>query len=93
MTGIPYEREVRDYLADCAAVHGLDSKYHPTEDGAVKLIWHHGNADAAGQIKATFATLTQGPAASAAPGAGIAGGRQAGLATLMTGDSPDDHTA
>jgi hypothetical protein len=89
---LPYEAEVRGYLADCAAHPGTGRQHHPTGDGAVKLIWHHGS-DAAAQIRATFAALTQVPAAGAAPGAGIAGGRQAGLATLMTGDSPDAHTA
>jgi hypothetical protein len=47
-------------------------------------------------VKADPATTLNGPAASAAPGAGIAGGRQDrdGNPPLhMTGESPDAHTA
>jgi hypothetical protein len=45
---------VRDYLATCETNAGLLSKkYHPTEDGAVKLIFHHGS-DEADEIRKTF---------------------------------------
>jgi hypothetical protein len=43
MTGapLPFAAEVAAYLADCAACRvPLDRRYHPTEDGAVKLIPH-----------------------------------------------------
>lgn len=38
--------QVRAYLRDCRANPQLDPRYHPTPDGAVKLIWHRGQGDA-----------------------------------------------
>jgi hypothetical protein len=95
MTTMPYDAEVRGYLADCARLPGLDRRWHPTGDGAVKLIWHPGK-DAEDEIRAAFRALTAGPSASAAPGAGIAGGRQARAATPplhVTGEDPHALTA
>jgi hypothetical protein len=51
----PFTEEVRGYLADCAAAPGLSPKYHPTPEGAVKLIWHRGKAEES-QIRAAFAS-------------------------------------
>jgi hypothetical protein len=96
MTGIPYEAEVRRYLADCAAVQGLDRQYHPTADGAVKLIWHPPGKNAEDQVRAAFRALTPSPSPSAAPGVPTAGGRKDRDATPplhMTGEAPDAHTA
>lgn len=61
MPELPYETEVRDYLADCARLPGLDPRHHPTEDGAVKLIWHRGSPDEADRIRATFRTMATRP--------------------------------
>lgn len=45
---------ILDYLDDCDTHAGvLASKYHPTEQGAVKAIFHRGPDDAA-EIRATF---------------------------------------
>jgi hypothetical protein len=58
----PFSTEVGQYLADCAAhARLLDSAYHPTEDGAVKLIWHR-SPDQADQIRAAFRAAAVGPA-------------------------------
>ena len=46
--------EVRDYLDDCATAPGLSPKYHPTAEGALKVIWHRGKAEES-QIRAVFA--------------------------------------
>lgn len=62
----PFEAEVRGYLRDCSGCPELDRRYHPTADGAVKVIWHPG-ADEAAQIRAAFAALTTGPGAPARP--------------------------
>jgi hypothetical protein len=41
------EWHVRRYLADCRQFSGiLSAKHHPTEDGAVKVIFHRGKAEA-----------------------------------------------
>ena len=41
MTGQPYAAEIRAYIADCLRHRAqLDPAYHPTADGAVKLIPH-----------------------------------------------------
>ena len=61
-----YEQQVRDYLAYCqgAAAHmaavgwPLDPKYHPTADGAVKMIPHSGDTSEAAKIRAVFRDLT-----------------------------------
>ena len=59
MTGEPYAAEVRAYIADCLRHRGqLDPAYHPTADGAVKLIPHGGNADEAERIRQTFTAVT-----------------------------------
>jgi hypothetical protein len=50
----PFAAEVARYLADCAEHAGLLSPAcHPTEDGALKLIYHRGK-DQAGQVRAAF---------------------------------------
>jgi hypothetical protein len=54
------DAEVRDYLTECAAHPGLDHQYHPTADGAVKVIWHRG-PDEADQIRDTFSAITASP--------------------------------
>jgi hypothetical protein len=54
----PFAGDVRAYLADCAGAAGLDRRYHPTADGAVKMIAHHGRAEAE-MIRAAFACATE----------------------------------
>jgi hypothetical protein len=50
----PFSAEVARYLADCAEhARVLSPAYHPTEEGARKLIWHRGPAQAA-QISAAY---------------------------------------
>jgi hypothetical protein len=53
--------EVRGYLAECADTN-LDRRYHPTADGAIKMIIHHGRAEA-DMIRAAFAYATECPEA------------------------------
>jgi hypothetical protein len=62
-----YESAVRDYFADCelaaaelaAAGSCLDRRWHPTADGAVKMIPHHGDSAEAAKIRLAFrAVLT-----------------------------------
>lgn len=48
----PFAAAVRAYLAECVSA-GLDRRYHPTADGAVKMIGHHGKAEA-DMIRAAF---------------------------------------
>lgn len=55
----PFEDEVSRYLRDCAGHPELDRRYHPTADGAVKVVWHH-SADEAAEIRSAFAALTTG---------------------------------
>jgi hypothetical protein len=51
---VPFSAEVARYLADCAEhASMLRPSDHPTEDGAVKLIWHR-TTDQAEQIRAAF---------------------------------------
>lgn len=60
-----YETRVREYLAYCrtaaadlkAAGSALDPKYHPTADGAVKMIPHRGDPAEAKKIRQAFADL------------------------------------
>jgi hypothetical protein len=62
-----YEQSVRDYLADCelaaseleAAGSSLEPKYHPTENGAVKMIPHGGNPAEADKIREAFREVVQ----------------------------------
>jgi hypothetical protein len=63
---LPFAAEVRAYLADCAEFPDLDRRYHPTADGAVKLIAHRG-ADQADQIRAAFEAITTGPGGPVLP--------------------------
>jgi hypothetical protein len=52
---------VLEYLDDCDALAGLLSrKYHPTENGAVKAIFHRG-PDEADEIRATFREESRRP--------------------------------
>jgi hypothetical protein len=65
-----YEREIRDYIGYCRAawkqLRGqLNTTYHPTAEGACKLIWHGGDLAEAAKIKAAFAKVTSGTRASA----------------------------
>ena len=56
---LPYQAPVEDYITACLAMRGqLDPTYHPTADGAVKMIPHRGNPAAADDIRATFTALT-----------------------------------
>jgi hypothetical protein len=52
-----FAAEVQEYLSVCARNPQIDRRYHPTEDGAVKMIWHHGKAEA-DAIKAAFDELS-----------------------------------
>jgi hypothetical protein len=64
-SGAPFSAEVARYLADCAEHARLLSRtYHPTADGALKVIWHRGE-DQADQVRAAFHA-----AATAKPPAG-----------------------
>ena len=59
MTPRPYEAAVRAYLADCVRHRAqLDPAYHPTAAGAVKMIPHGANPEAAEQIRQAFTVLT-----------------------------------
>ena len=59
MTDQPYAAEVRAYLADCAWHRAqLDPAYHPTAAGAVKMIPHGGDPEAAEQIRQAFTAAT-----------------------------------
>jgi hypothetical protein len=61
-----YVPQVREYLAFCdrsradlaAMGRTLDQAYHPTANGAVKLIAHRGDAAEADKIRQAFAELT-----------------------------------
>jgi hypothetical protein len=59
-----YEQQVRDYLAYCRGAWkqlrgNLNPKYHPTGDGAVKMIAHRGDAGEAKKIREAFRALTE----------------------------------
>lgn len=63
----PFAAEVATYLADCAThARLLNPAHHPTEDGALKLIWHRG-PDQAGQIREAFRAAAGKPAPTARP--------------------------
>ena len=63
MTGQPYAVEVRVYIDDCLRHRAqIDPAYHPTADGAVKMIPHGGDAEEAEQIRQAFTAATS-PAA------------------------------
>ena len=65
----PFAAEVAAYLADCAAVGTrLDRRYHPTEDGAVKLIHHRRHHDREADQAAEEQVRAAYRAAIAAPG-------------------------
>lgn len=65
--GPPFAAEVREYLDYCAASPQLDRRYHPTPDGAVKSICHHGKGEA-DMIRAAFAAaVSMAPEPVAAP--------------------------
>jgi hypothetical protein len=65
-----YETQVRDYLAYCeraaaqiaAAGSSLDPKYHPTADGAVKMIAHQGDPAEARKIREAYLELARAAA-------------------------------
>lgn len=48
--------QVRAYFRDCEAAPGLSPAYHPTEAGALKVIYHRDKAEA-GQIRWAFARI------------------------------------
>ena len=57
-----YGQQVRDYLAYCRQAWkelrgNLDPRYHPTADGAVKLIPHNGDPAEARKIREAFRGL------------------------------------
>lgn len=57
--------DVRRYLADCRTHRNLlTAKYHPTEDGALKAIFHRGGEEEA-VIRAAFRADGEAPAAEA----------------------------
>jgi hypothetical protein len=82
----PFGAEVRAYLAECRAYPWLDRTYHPTEDGAVKLITHR-TKDQEEQIKATFRSVAP---AIATPGPQD---RAALIPLAIAGEDPDDIPA
>jgi hypothetical protein len=45
MDGREAAAEVAGYLADCRKFPQLRRKYHPTEDGAVSVIWCPGDEE------------------------------------------------
>jgi hypothetical protein len=50
----PFADQVAEYLAYCSEhARLLNPDYHPTADGAVKMVFHRGT-DQAGQIRAAF---------------------------------------
>jgi hypothetical protein len=65
-----YDGPVREYLRYCKrtaaelALKGssLDPKYHPTADGAVKMIPHNGDQAEARKIRQAFRDVAGGPA-------------------------------
>jgi len=60
MTGTthPYAAEIRGYITGCLAHRGqLDPAYHPTADGAVKMIPHRADPGEAAKIRATFTAI------------------------------------
>ena len=71
MTGEPYAAEIRAYIADCLRHRAqLDPAYHPTADGAVKLIPHGSDPEEAERIRQAFTAVTSLAAAySNAPAA------------------------
>jgi hypothetical protein len=57
----PFSAEVTRYLADCAEyAQLLSSAYHPTEGGALKVIWHRGEGQEE-QIREAFRAATVAP--------------------------------
>jgi hypothetical protein len=48
-----FSAEVRQYLADCDANPELSRKYHPTAEGALKVVFHRGKAEES-QVRAAF---------------------------------------
>lgn len=71
-----YAGQIREYLTYCQAAREhlearggrLDPKYHPSADGAVKMISHGGDKAGAEVIRRAFGELTS---EVAGPGAGI----------------------
>ena len=61
-----YADQVREYVAYCEDARGqlearggrLDPRYHPTADGAVKMIPHGSDRAAADAIRRTFSEMT-----------------------------------
>ncbi len=51
----PYAAEVRDYLEWCRDVPS--SKYHPSPEGALKMIYHRGDRARAAQIRDAYGAV------------------------------------
>jgi hypothetical protein len=84
--GPPFGAEVAAYLADCLAFPWLDPAHHPTEKGAVNMIYHR-DQDEKDQIKAAFW--------SAAPATATPGPQDRAVLTplAIAGEDPDDTPA
>jgi hypothetical protein len=97
---MPFAGEVAAYLASCAASPvPLDPAYHPTQAGAVKLIFHRRHRDktadqrAEAQIRAAFRALTAPPARRAAlpDDAPVPSGTGQNLKGTTTLYEPENH--
>lgn len=83
----PFGAEVRAYIAECAA-----GRLRASADGAVKMISHHGGAEAA-MIRAAFTDLTTGTRSPlAAPAEPVAAPELAEVATTGA-EAPAEPTA
>jgi len=68
VTESPYAGQVRDYLAYCENARAelearggrLDPRYHPSADGAVKMIPHGSDRARQAAIRLAYAELTSG---------------------------------
>lgn len=91
---LSFRGQVQQYLADCAAAPGLDRRYHPTEDGAVKLIWHRGEKQE-NQIRTTFRALSNSESRtrSVAPATLPPGPQERAAQITLLGDESNAHTA
>ena len=80
-----YAGQVREYLAYCEAAREqfeprggrVDPRYHPTADGAVKMIPHGSDRARADAIRRAFGELTSEVTVPAIPRPGYSPGREA----------------